>query len=141
MNIYYIIYILTVSYCKLLIFRVLSLCLNNCFNAPGKRCRDILHHLHRFDMSFSHTSARLRGFFWRNLLCIAGHICSTIFQVRALSCRIFQYVNTFIRQTFFCCMNTVTWSSVMLTNLHLHSCLLSNCPSATIWRYSSYCHF
>ena len=51
MKIYYM--FISRRYCTLLIFHVASLSLNNSFSASGKRCIQILHHLHWYEMLFS----------------------------------------------------------------------------------------
>ena len=62
---------------------MVSLDLNNCFSASGKRCIQILHNLYRYEMPFSMVdfSQFLHWFFWRTLLYISVHICPMIFKL------------------------------------------------------------
>lgn len=41
------------TYYTLIIFHIASLSMNNCFNAPGNGCVQILHCHHKYEMAFS----------------------------------------------------------------------------------------
>ena len=112
MKIYHIIPI-SRKYCTLLIFHVASLSLNNCFNAPEKRCLQIRHHLLKYETPFSMAE----------LPQLNESACILLTNSLFVSTCTQWYWNEGSEQAFFlnqillCCTRSVVWNSVMLRNL------------------------
>ena len=126
------------SYSTLLAFGVASLSLNNCFNVPGKRCVQIIHHLHRYEMPFlwlSYHKSRLHGFFCWSLLFSSVHVWSIISKWDLAACQIFQCGNGF-NQTLLWWTRFVASSSVMLKNVSSSNCSIKLFFSN--WKYLAY---
>ena len=96
------------SYCKLLISRMVSHSFNNCFNAPGKRCIQILYHFHMYEITFSVAGLpRLCELFLPTLLFSSLSICSKVFKSGLWTGQIFHTVTPSSAKL--CCVTRDLW--------------------------------
>ena len=95
MKIYSII-LISRNHCTLLIFHVVSLSLYNCFNEPAKRCIQIFHHLHRYEIPFS-VSFLTQLYKITSILLKNSSVKFSPHLLNDIRSLIFQYGNTFTK--------------------------------------------
>ena len=89
-------------YCSLFILRMDPFSLNNCFNAPGKKYVQILHHLHNHSLWLSSRNyKRLTRFAWGAVHFSFVPICLTLFNSGLWADKSFRTVTPSSAQ--FCC--------------------------------------